>query len=164
MNWQNLMLSAEGRIGRKDFWLGALALFMAWLISPALHIFAPLLWVVLLYPWICVLAKRLHDFGKSAWLILIPAGVGLAALTLAAVFGGVGVLSAVLSSAEGDGSHVAWPAMIGAFGLMMAFLGIAALVKVVFILWVGLSPSDPGTNRFGPPPAQAPAPAPPTAG
>jgi uncharacterized membrane protein YhaH (DUF805 family) len=36
-----------------------------------------------------------------------------------------------------------------------AFLLLAVVVKLVFLLWVGLSRGDPGPNRYGPPPGEA---------
>ncbi len=152
MDWRNLFLSPEGRIGQKDFWLGGLILLVIWLATPLLHIFAPLAWLLLLFPWVCVFAKRLHDFGKSGLLILAPLVVGVVAATLGVIFGGMTVFSAVWTYATGGGEPASWAALLGALGAMLAFLGIAALFKFVFILWVGLSPGDPGPNRYGPPP------------
>ena len=152
MDWRNLFLSTEGRIGQKDFWLGALILFAIWVLTPVLHILAPLAWLLLLYLWICVFAKRLHDFGKSGLFILAPFIVGFIALTLGVIFGGVTVLSGIWTFAQGGGEPASWAAFFAALGIMLAFLCLAALFKFIFILWVGLSTGDAGANRYGPPP------------
>jgi uncharacterized membrane protein YhaH (DUF805 family) len=150
MDWQSLFLSPEGRIGQRDFWVGVLILFVVWILTPLLHLLAPLVWLVLLYPWVCVFTKRLHDFGKSGLLILVPFVVGFIAAVLGVIFGGVTVLSAIWTAMQGGTLSLA--VLLGALGTMLAFLGVAAVVKFVFILWVGLSPGDQAANRYGPPP------------
>ena len=152
MDWQTLFLSAEGRIGRKDFWIGVLILFAVWAIAPVVHILAPLIWLLLVYPWVCVFAKRLHDFGKSAWLIALPFAVGAVCLSLGVMFGGLAALGSVWSLAYGAENPSAWAMMISGFGIMFAFVCLAGLVKLAFLLWVGLSPGDPAANRYGPAP------------
>jgi len=154
MDWQALFLSGDGRIGRKDFWIGVLILFIAWTIAPIFHLLAPLIWVLLLYPWVCVFAKRLHDFGKSGWLIAIPFAVGAAAVCLGMLFGGLAAIGALWGIASEGLEPNAWAVAFGSLGIMAGFLALAGVVKIVFVLWVGLSPGGPGENRFGPPPAR----------
>jgi uncharacterized membrane protein YhaH (DUF805 family) len=152
MDWRTLFLSPDGRIGQKDFWIGVLILFVIWLLTPILHILAPVAWLLLLYPWVCVFAKRLHDFGKSGMWILAPFIVGFCAAVLGAIFGGVTVVSAIWTAMVGGGQAVSWAVLLGALGTMLAFLAVAGVVKIVFILWVGLHGGDQGDNRYGPPP------------
>ena len=156
MNWQALFLSAEGRIRRKDFWIGGLILIVAGCLSVLLHVLAPLIWLLLLYPGICVFSKRLHDMGKSGFLILVPLAVGVIALILAMVFGGIGAIGALITAANGGSEPSSWAMLFTALGVALVFLGVAGLVKLVFILWVGLSPGDTGENRYGPPQAAVP--------
>ena len=151
MNWQTLFLSPEGRIGQKDYWIGLLILMIVWIVSPVLHILAPVLWLILLYPWICVIAKRLHDFGKSGWFIMVPVIVGVVCMGLAFVFGGLSVLTAIFAAAT-EGAELNWGVFLAALGAMIAFLAVAGLVKLIFLLWVGLSSGDRSANRYGPPP------------
>ena len=163
MDWRTLYLSADGRIGQKDFWIAVLILFVAWVVSTVLmHIFSPIAWLLLLYPWICVFSKRLHDFGKSGWMILIPFIVGCVAGLMALVFGGVAAISAIFGAAQGEMGSGSWALLAGALGTAVAFLAVAGLVKLIFILWVGLSRGDPGANRYGPPPASLTSPTTPT--
>lgn len=160
MDWGKLFLSAEGRIRQQDYWIGVLILFALWIVSHLAHIFAPLIWLLLLYPWVCVLAKRLHDFGKSGWLILVPVVIGFLCLCAAIVVGGAAAIGAIFTASTSDGSDMGnWAGILGAFGIALAFLGIAAVVKLVFLLWVGLHGGDPGPNRYGPPPGEAAPPA-----
>lgn len=157
MDWSRLFLSAEGRIGQKDYWIGVLILFAVWVVSHVAHVFAPLIWLVLIYPWICVIAKRLHDFGRSGWLILVPVVVGCIAVIGAVIAAGGALIGAVLASAAEQHTDIvwSWSGVFGALGIALAFLAVAGLVKLVFLLWVGLSRGDAGPNRYGPPPGEA---------
>ena len=152
MDWRTLFLSPEGRMNQKDYWIGMLILFVAWVLSHALHLLAPIVWLLLIYPGVCVYAKRLHDSGRSAWLILVPVVIGAAAFILAVIFGGVGVIGALGTMATLGSAPAAWGALFAGIGVMLAFLGVAAVAKLIFLLWVGLSPGDPGDNAYGPPP------------
>jgi uncharacterized membrane protein YhaH (DUF805 family) len=149
MDWQSLFLSAEGRISRKDFWIAVLILMVAWALAPLFHILAPVIWLLLLFPWICVFAKRLHDFGKSGWFIALPFVVGIAAVTLGLMVGGFAALGAM--SAMAVGGPGSWAMAMGGLGVMLGFLCLAGIAKLIFVLWVGLSPGDPGPNAYGPP-------------
>lgn len=155
MNWKTLLLSPEGRMSQGDFWICALILFVAWVISHLFHVFAPLIWLLLVYMWVCVYAKRLHDFGKSAWLILVPFVVAAGAFFLGLVFGGLSAIGAIFAMITHGTEPSAWATMFAGLGIMLAFVGFAAVAKLAFLLWVGLSPSDPGDNRYGPPPVHA---------
>ena len=160
MSWQSVFFSSNGRMGQKDFWFAAMALVVAWFLSLALHFLAFFVWLVLAYAWICILSKRLHDAGRSGWLILVPVGVGCAALCISLVIAGAGAIAAFASGAS-DASN--WAVLWGALGVSAVLWGLAGLVKLVFILWVGLSNGEAGENRYGPPaspwirPAQPPA-------
>jgi len=156
MDWGRLFFSPEGRIGQRDYWLGVLILIVLWVLSHLAHIFAPLIWLLLLWPWVCVIAKRLHDFGKSGWMILIPVVIGCIAVIGAIVAGGVGVIAAIFAAATDGGSDaVNWMSALGALGVALVFLGVAAVVKIIFLIWVGAVRGDAGDNRYGPPPGGA---------
>jgi uncharacterized membrane protein YhaH (DUF805 family) len=155
MDWGRLFLSAEGRIRQQDYWIGVLILFALWIVSHLAHIFAPLIWLALLYPWVCVFAKRLHDFGKSGWLILIPFVVAFIAGCAAVIAGGAALIGMIFNaSTDAANDWSSWAGVAGALGAALVFLLIALVVKLVFMLWVGLSRGDPGPNRYGPPPGE----------
>lgn len=152
MSWQSVFFSSNGRMGQKDFWIAALILFCAWILSHALHFLAPLAWLVLTYCWICILSKRLHDAGRSGWLNLIPFAVGCAAVVISMVIGGMAAIAALASGgSQWDASS--WAVMWGTLGIAAAVWGAATLVNLIFLLWVGLGTSDGGDNRYGPPPS-----------
>ena len=152
MDWKNLFLNANGRIGQKDFWIGFLILFVVSFVVHFIPVLGQILWLVLIYPTVCLYSKRLHDFGKSGWLVLVPYAVLFLALVIAVMFVGTAVLMGGASNLD---TGAAAAGAVG--GLMLAGLvGLAALLVCLgFLLWVGLSKGDPGPNRYGSPPLTA---------
>ena len=117
LDWQRLFLSADGRIGRQEYWIGFAILFVGGLVLGMIPILN-LLSIVLIYPQVCVGSKRLHDMGRSGWLMLVPFGVGLVAMVLSLMVGGAALFSA---RAGGDAGAAA------AMGAGLGFLGIVLL-------------------------------------
>lgn len=130
MDWRKLLLSPQGRIGRRTYWI---FVFLALLAGAALGMVDIFVFpaaedgvlsrgfgFALTWPGICILGKRLHDLGHSAWVQLAPyAGMVLALPLLA--------LNTTL-----------------AFGAMV-------LVFVAFYVWVGFTKGKPGANKYGEP-------------
>jgi uncharacterized membrane protein YhaH (DUF805 family) len=148
MDWTTLFLNANGRIGPKDFWIGFAILFVIDIILRYIPVLGPVLTLVLLYPWVCVYAKRLHDFGKSGWLVAIPIAALFVLGMIGAVIGGAGMIAANSSPAG-----VAAASAFAGLGIMALMVGLGALFWIAFALWVGLSKRDPLPNRYGPPTA-----------
>jgi uncharacterized membrane protein YhaH (DUF805 family) len=159
MGLLNLFFSLQGRIGRGRFWLGlvglsiistALAAYLlsevfgqsydalqpAALAKPAQQLMA-LVSVILLYPLLAVVAKRLHDRGRSAWggLPVVLAGLLPAATVLSGLAGRVGDVLA------GRGSP-----------LEIVGVALYGLLLLVVVIDLGLLPGQAGVNRFGPDP------------
>lgn len=140
------LFSAYGRYSRIKFWLSWLGLvgvsvFAGWLpgavgflvivpgVKAALWLFSVASTFIIFYCQICITAKRLHDMGQSGWLQAIPMGV--------CVLIGVGAGAAArLADA---------PALVEFAGVAMLLVGLA------FLVWIGVSPSQRETNRFGAP-------------
>ena len=145
MDWGKLFLSAEGRIGRQDYWIGVLILFALWIVSHLAHVFAPFIWLLMLYPWVCVIAKRLHDFGKSGWLILIPFvpmlmkrfDVRLIGFTGLALFAASCFMNVNLS-ADVAGDQFFLPNIVRAVGQALVITPISAITTS------GIAPKDAG--------------------
>jgi uncharacterized membrane protein YhaH (DUF805 family) len=114
----------KGRYNRSVFWLGLGMLVVvavgARLIFHSSHGVSEVMIVLFAVP-------RLHDIGRSGWLVLWGIGIELAALILAVIF-----LPMVL-----------FPLALGLAGLVIAGL----------LIWLGCIKGDPGHNRFGQPPA-----------
>jgi uncharacterized membrane protein YhaH (DUF805 family) len=72
LDWAELFFSSTGRLGRTPFVIASAALFAAaylFLVTPS-----PVQWIIgwFVYPALlimgcCLLAKRLHDRGRSGW-------------------------------------------------------------------------------------------------
>jgi uncharacterized membrane protein YhaH (DUF805 family) len=149
MDIQRQFLSAGGRSGRGEFWIGFIILWvLGWILN-----FIPGIghWIamLLIYPWICIFSRRLHDMGRSGWTQLVMWGVWIVAVVLALVLGAGGAIMAMA-----NGGHADYGALAGA-GLAFLVLCLALLINLVFVLWVGLSPSQAGDNAYGPPPGAA---------
>ncbi|MBS0296797.1 MAG: DUF805 domain-containing protein [Proteobacteria bacterium] len=162
MNFQTLFLSASGRIGRQSFWIAFLILFVANMILGAIigamgqnnlaNLLRLVVNLVFCYFWVCVYSKRLHDMGKSGWLQLVVWAVWIVALVAAVVLGGAAFMAA-MSGGAGAGNGAALAAM----GSVMLPLALAGLVSLGFLIWVGVTPSQPGDNAYGPSPTREPA-------
>jgi uncharacterized membrane protein YhaH (DUF805 family) len=151
-DWKRLFLSADGRIGRQEYWIGFLLMLGVSVVLRFIPILGPLLSLALIYPQICVGSKRLHDFGKSGFLMLVPFGIVAVATVLAIVLGG----AAILSGLAGNTANAAGAISAG-IGAGLVFL-LAILACLGFTIWVGVMASDPGENRYGPAPEVAPSP------
>ena len=146
MNWQFLFLSANGRIGQKDFWIGFLILFVAGFILGMIPLLGMLISIALIYPWVCLYSKRLHDFGKTGWLAAVPFGIWVVAGIFAVMAGG----AAVFGVASGNEAAAAGGAMAALAGMGLVMM-LAFLVWIGFTLWVGLTKGDPAPNQYGAP-------------
>lgn len=154
MDFQKLFLSADGRIGRGEFWAGWCILFVVNLVLHFIPVIGWLAGLALIYCWVCVYSKRLHDMGKSGWLQLIPYGVFIAAIVIGFATGAGAVLTAMVSHQSDD---AAGAMALGGLGMMGLMFLVACLVSLIFLLWVGISGTQPGDNRYGPEPGTAPA-------
>ena len=146
MDWQALFLSPRGRIGRQSFWIGFAITFVASLLVNTIPFLGQLLGLLLIWPMIAIHAKRLHDIGHSAVLLLVPFGISLVCMVMAIILGGTALFAA--SANDMDGISIL-AGLLPALGIM----GLAMLVGLAFLLWCGLSPGQPAENRYGPPPA-----------
>ncbi len=147
MDIGRLLFSPEGRIGQRDFWIGFLMLFVFGILIHAVLLVGTLMWLLSTYCWVCLFSKRLHDMGQSGfaqlWLYLFDV-LAVAAL----IVGGLGsVLASVFS-----GGHVGWGLLAGGVGLIVLAGFAWFLVRLGFVLWVGLTPGQAGDNRYGPAP------------
>jgi len=120
--------SAQGRIGRKHYWLliGVLVGISAasGFLPDSLKAVSSAVGLACAWPTICTYTKRLHDLGRSGWWQLAP----LAFLVL-------GLLAL----------------MIGPSGVMVG-LGVYLLGQFGFMIWLGCVPGQAKTNAYGPAP------------
>jgi uncharacterized membrane protein YhaH (DUF805 family) len=137
MDWNHLFLSFSGRTGKRDFWIGFAALFAAGIVANLLPVVGALAGLALLYPWTALMAKRLHDFGRSGWLVLVPAAPA--------------ALSAILAlfAALAMGNAATMGAAFATAGFAVLVSTVAMLIGLGFLVWVGLKDGDAGTNTYG---------------
>lgn len=158
MDMQYVLLNPNGRIAPRDFWIGVLLLIGGNVLSGLLPAVGGLLWLFLIYVGVCVYGKRLHDFGRSAWLHVIPWGITILLTTIGGMLVGGAILSAVLA-----GDNVNPWAFITAGGGFAIMMGLSNLVWLIYTLWVGLSAGQAGANAYGPAPVRVLAAEPPPA-
>ena len=167
MDIQYVLLNPKGRIASRDFLRGLVLLTGAFMIVQVIGTFVlPALTVLvypLIYPYVCVFSKRLHDAGQSGWLYLlfllgyaiigsIASALLMPALSPAAyemnlefqqaLQGGgmAGVFSEMTDHADELGRK-------SALTTLVSFLFTSALLG-----FIGARlPSDPDNNRHGPP-------------
>ncbi len=142
MDWKFIFLSFQGRLNRKPYWLGTIALLSLVVIGVFGVMFLAgggggiaaigVIYLLLLWPTLAIGVKRLHDRNKSAWWLV----VFYVAPTLLNVLGEGG-------EAEGVGAMI--------FGLASLAISIWALVELGFLR------GTVGANRYGPDPLASPA-------
>ena len=84
MDYKQLLLSPQGRLNRKPYWIGVLILFVVQLVAQVLSatleaddlpLIAAVVSLLVIYPSIVLGIKRFHDRDRSGWwllLVLIP--------------------------------------------------------------------------------------------
>lgn len=137
MNWLPLFLSIDGRIGRKDFCIGAAVLIGVSLMASLLPFIGLVVSLGLIVPWTCLLVKRLHDFGRPGLLALIAilpaAGSTALSLFTAIAASNVATMGVAFASA----------------GLTLGVSFMALLVSLGFLIWVAAKPGDLQPNAYG---------------
>jgi uncharacterized membrane protein YhaH (DUF805 family) len=129
MNFDTLFVNAAGRTARNPF-VGALVTLLA--VFAFYYFLVPgrnSQWVqlVLLFPAVVLHARRLHDMGQSAWLLVVPAALILVNAWLYLYNPGAsskGIVTAV-----------------------------TVVVSAAFIVWGLIGKSQAEANRFGAPAA-----------
>lgn len=149
MDWKTLFLDANGRIGQKDFWIGWLILLVGGFVLGLIPIIGILVAFANIYFSVCLYAKRLHDMGKTAWLMLIPFGVSIVGMVIAFAAGGAAIFAGSMGGDAAAAAGAAGGMIIAGLVFLLIFV-----VSIGFLLWIGLSKGDPMDNRFGPPRTQ----------
>lgn len=146
-DWKHLFFSFEGRTRRSHFWIGWLVCLGAGVVAGWLPLIGAVISIALIWPNLAITVKRLHDMGHTGWLAAIPWVVGIVGFIFA--FSMMGFSAIMNASALENEDPAAILALIGpAFGLFALIF----LVCFGFLLWIGLTDSQRGDNRFGPSP------------
>jgi uncharacterized membrane protein YhaH (DUF805 family)/uncharacterized membrane protein YphA (DoxX/SURF4 family) len=128
--WNTLFVQPSGRTSRGHFLAALLPLALAvlWYAykGPAVD-YAPWGVLVLLYPAVVLHVRRLHDMGRTGWLMLVPALLSIFAMLI-------------------------WAHRISLGAQLDAAVPLIALVVLIgFALWGGIARGQAETNTFGPP-------------
>ena len=132
MDWAVMFLSRDGRIARREFWFGFALVMIVSVIANLLPGWGKAVGFLALYAQVSLFAQRLHDMGRTAWLMAIPWGVVLLCTVGAVMTGVAGASDAT-------------------FTLALALTVLAIVVGWGFVIWVGTAKGTPGPNRFGEP-------------
>ncbi|MDB5431347.1 MAG: hypothetical protein JWP35_2463 [Caulobacter sp.] len=122
---------SDGRIGRRPYW-EALAILLV--LSGPLLALPPARWLALffIWPWVCLISRRMHDFGRAGtWLVLV-------------------CLAAFIAAAWRDAARESY---------ILTYLRAPPLlthpspwILAAFLIVIGLIKGNAGENRFGPAP------------
>ncbi len=148
-DFQHAMFSFEGRLRRSHFWIGFLIIFGANVVLGWIPLIGWLISLALIWPNLAISVKRLHDMGRTGWLVLAPYAISI----VLSIIGFVIMFAGIAGSGMSEDYYEANP--MAAFAIMGPALGafaIAGLISLAFLLWIGLTDSQPGANRFGPNP------------
>jgi uncharacterized membrane protein YhaH (DUF805 family) len=137
----------NGRSSRGEYWIGIALLILVGVGLALANISGASAATTFL--WVMVWVRRLHDIGKSGWVILIPVGLMLVASVAAFALGGDELMNAVRYSETNSGEI----SERGAY-LFLAFVGVVVLIQGGFTIWLGAKAGEPGNNRFGAPPGK----------
>lgn len=146
IDWVNLFFSFNGRIRRTHYWIGWAIVFVVGFVIGMIP-FLGVLGILLLWPNLAIGVKRLHDMGKTGWLIAIPYVVQV--LTVVYVIATIGM--AAFADPEGFEDMPPEQAL-ALLGPTMGALLIAMVVSIGFWLWMGIAESQRGDNKYGPNP------------
>ena len=150
MHWQDLFLNPEGRIGRRDFWLGFFALLGIFFLLQLLPGLGTLVSLGLFYCWICLFSKRLHDFGKSGWMQVFVHAINLVCLAVIIWLGALFILTNGIFRPNAAMGVLMGGVLAGA-AVIIAALAVALINTAVFVIWLGTREGDEGATNHGAP-------------
>lgn len=146
-DWQKLLFSFDGRARRSHFWIGWLICLGVGVVAGWIPILGGLISLALIWPNLAISVKRLHDMGKSGWLVAVPWVVSIVGVIGAGGIMGVSALTNMAALEREDPM-----ALLGLLGPAIGLFALLCLINLGFLVWIGLSDSQSGENRFGPNP------------
>lgn len=146
-DWKTALFSFNGRLRRQHFWITFLIIFGLSVVLGWIPILGQIISIALIWPNIASQVKRLHDMGKTGWLVLIPVVGTIVGMIM--MISSVGTDFLLNPQAIENEDPEAILAMVGG---MMGGLSIMGLVGLGFLLWIGITDSQRGDNKYGPNP------------
>ncbi len=141
------MFSFNGRLRRQHFWISWLILFGAGFVTGLIPIIGSLIGLVLIWPNVAITVKRLHDMGKTGWFAVIPWVANIVGFVMIISAVGMSIITNPQAFENEDPA-----AIMSMLGSMMGGVAVLFLVNLGFLLWIGITDSERGDNRFGPNP------------
>ena len=161
----DLLFNPNGRIAKNRFWQGMVILTVASVLIVAgntmVSRFIGFANLLLIFPYICVFGKRLHDAGTTAWWVIgIWVGSMLAAFIFGLMFGGFFMtpemtdIQEEMSQRMASGDFAGFLEGAEILADKMLPLNILTTVgsNVLLALIVGFLPTQPRENKHGPVP------------
>ncbi len=146
-DFASAMFSFNGRLRRQHFWISWLILLGVSVVLGWIPIIGTLISIALIWPNLAISVKRLHDMGKTGWLVVIP--------WVATIIGFFMIISAVgmaIFTNPQAFENEDPTAALSMLGSMMGGFAVMGLVGLAFLLWIGITDSQRGDNKFGPNP------------
>ena len=149
MDMRYVLLSSKGRTGSRTFLRGLSVITAAFIIVQIANTFISPIFGILVYPmvyvYVCLFSKRLHDAGHSGWFyLLFLIGYGVVGSIVSALL--MPILSPVAFEMYAQfGSDLS--------GAMEALTALASFLLTTALLGfiAARLPTDPDANQYGPP-------------
>lgn len=161
----DLLLNPNGRLGRNRFWQGMVVLTVINVLVVGATSYISLGYIfalfLLVFPFVCVIGKRLHDLGHSAWWVIAVfvaqfVAQNLLNAVITPIFVSLDELDRVVREIQQRlDAGEAEEAMQG-LHIQFKMLLPVSLIDVVAVnagtsAILGYMRSDPETNQYGPP-------------
>ena len=141
------MFSFNGRLRRQHFWISWLILLGAGVVLGWIPLLGTILSLAMIWPNIAIVVKRLHDMGKTGWFAVVPWVANIVGFIMIISAVGMSIITNPQAFESEDPSVV-----LSMLGSMMGGLAVMFLVNIAFLLWIGITDSQRGDNKFGPNP------------
>jgi len=165
MTIQGVLFNPQGRIQANQFWQGVIVLVAIQIVLSILPLLginlgalSNLIGLLIIYPYLCVYGKRLHDSNKSAWMFLLFVLGYLLISTLSVFFiPGLGDFFSEYMVLAGEGDQEGLTALLQEFaatsGRATTYVSLGGLLvsNVLLGFIAARMHSDPNTNAYGPP-------------
>ncbi|TRM79794.1 DUF805 domain-containing protein, partial [Sulfolobus sp. A20-N-F6] len=146
-DFASAMFSFNGRLRRQHFWISWLILLGAGVVLGWIPILGTILSLAMIWPNVAIVVKRLHDMGKTGWFAVIPWVANIIGFFMIVSAVGMAIFTNPQAFESEDPS-----AALSMLGSMMGGLAVMFLVNIAFLLWIGITDSQRGDNKFGPNP------------
>lgn len=146
-DFKTALFAFQGRLRRQHFWISWLICLGVGVVAGWIPLIGVLISLGLIWPNLAITVKRLHDMGQSGWLAAIPfAGGVVGAIAILATVGSAMIASG--GDMDSENPAAVWALIGPSFGI----IAIIILLQLGFLLWIGITESQRGDNRFGPNP------------